>query len=64
MSAKKSTKKKTANDLSNLLQEAERKKNMKIARQTIGPTPSQGPVKKGSRDEQESDGSANVFKDK
>ena len=67
MSAKKSNKKKTSNDLSNLKQEAERKKNMKIAKQTIGPV-SSGRSIAGSphsgTDEQDSNGSANAFKDK
>jgi hypothetical protein len=62
MSAKKSNKKTKNNDLSNLKQEAERKKNMKIAKQTIGPSPGIG--KSSKIDEQESDGSANAFKDK
>lgn len=68
MSAKKSTKKKDSNDLSNLRQEAERKKNMKIAKQTLGPSPAMGnkqlAKKQSAIDEQKSDGSANAFKDK
>jgi hypothetical protein len=76
MRAKKSTKKTDSNDLSNLRQEAERKKNMKIAKQTMGPASSMSnkQLAKGNshlsirnkpeRDEQKSDGSANAFKDK